>query len=61
MTHRFVIPNENFQEFPTAERCFITELLNHPLSAGGVFGNGRASMPGVTTANDMRSTSRRLT
>jgi len=30
MIHPLLIPSGGLQEFATPERCFITELLNHP-------------------------------
>ena len=30
MIHPFLAPSGGLREFATSERCFITELLNHP-------------------------------
>lgn len=48
MTHRFLIPSEGLQELATSERCFITELLNHPSRPDISLARARVA-PGVTT------------
>lgn len=48
MTHPFLIPSSGLREFPTAERCFITELLNHPARPGISVARARVA-PGVVT------------
>ena len=48
MTHRFLIPGGNLQEFDTSERCFITELLNHPSRPEASLARARVA-PGVIT------------
>lgn len=47
MTHPFLIPGKGLREFDTPERCFITELLNHP-SREVSLARARVA-PGVTT------------
>ncbi|MCM5558041.1 cupin domain-containing protein [Pleomorphomonas sp. JP5] len=42
------IPNAGLGEFPTSERCFITELLNHPSRPETSLARARVQ-PGVTT------------
>lgn len=48
MTHPFLIPSGNLREFATSERCFITELLNHPTRPDVSLARARVT-PGVVT------------
>ena len=48
MTHRFLIPHGSLQEFATSERCFITELFNHPSRPEISLARARVA-PGVVT------------
>lgn len=48
MTNPFLIPSRGLQEFPTSERCFITELLNDPSRPDVSLARARVT-PGVTT------------
>jgi mannose-6-phosphate isomerase-like protein (cupin superfamily) len=48
MTHPFLTPGGGLQEFPTSERCFITEFLNHPSRPDVSLARARVE-PGVVT------------
>lgn len=48
MTHPFLTPSGELKEFATPERCFITELLNHPSRPNASLARARVE-PGVTT------------
>lgn len=48
MTHPFLASGGNLQEFATSERCFITELLNHPSRPDVSLARARVA-PGVAT------------
>lgn len=48
MTHPFLTPSGKLKEFATPERCFITELLNHPSRPNASLARARVE-PGVTT------------
>ena len=48
MTHPFLTPGGDLQEFATSERCFITELLNHPSRPDVSLARARVA-PGVAT------------
>jgi mannose-6-phosphate isomerase-like protein (cupin superfamily) len=48
MTHPFLTPGRDLQEFATSERCFITELLNHPSRPDVSLARARVA-PGVAT------------
>lgn len=48
MTHPFLIPGEGLRELATSERCFITELLNHPTRPDVSLARARVT-PGVVT------------
>ncbi len=48
MTHPFLTPSGDLQEFPTSERCFITEFLNHPSRPDVSLARARVE-PGVVT------------
>lgn len=48
MTHPFLIRSEGRREFATSERCFITELLNHPTRPDVSLARARVT-PGVVT------------
>ncbi|WP_051228290.1 cupin domain-containing protein [Pleomorphomonas oryzae] len=48
MTHPFLIPSGGLREFPTSERCFITELLNDPSRPDVSLARARVA-PGMVT------------
>lgn len=48
MTHPFLLPSGGLLEFATSERCFITELLNHPSQPDVSLARARVA-PGVVT------------
>lgn len=48
MTHPFHLMGGGLGEFATSERCFITELLNHPTRPEVSLARARVA-PGVTT------------
>lgn len=48
MTHPFLTPSGELKESATPERCFITELLNHPSRPNASLARARVE-PGVTT------------
>lgn len=48
MTHPFHLAGGGLREFATSERCFITELLNHPTRPELSLARARVT-PGVTT------------
>lgn len=50
MTHPNIHPTQKAAEFPTAERCYITEIMNTAQSPQLSIAQARVE-PGVTTAN----------
>ena len=48
MTHPFLTPGKQLEEFATSERCFITELLNQPSQPDASLARARFE-PGVAT------------
>ncbi len=48
MTHPFLTPGKQLEEFATPERCFITELLNQPSQPNASLARARVE-PGITT------------
>ncbi len=48
MSHPFLTPGGDLREFGTSERCFITELLNHPTRPDVSLARARVT-PGVVT------------